>query len=124
MTEEGRLFAYRERARMPGDPVRPVELVKEVPPRSQKVKVRWLDLLVGVVGPVDRANRLVEEAGDLGSVALPVVPDPRRFGHPPYSSGQFPAPAGFLAISVVHTYPTQLESRFGQLSKRYFSAGS
>ncbi len=43
MTEEGRRFAYRERAHTPGDPVRPVELVKEGPPRSQKVKVRWLD---------------------------------------------------------------------------------
>ena len=43
MTEEGRRFAYRERAHTPGNPVRPVELVKEGPPRSQKVKVRWLD---------------------------------------------------------------------------------
>ncbi len=43
MTEEGRRFAYRERAHTPGDSVRPVELVKEGPPRSQKVKVRWLD---------------------------------------------------------------------------------
>lgn len=43
MTEEGQRFAYRERAHTTGDPVRPVELVKEGPPRSQKVKVRWLD---------------------------------------------------------------------------------
>lgn len=43
MTEEGLRYAYRERAHTPGDPVRPVELVKEGPPRSQKVKVRWLD---------------------------------------------------------------------------------
>jgi hypothetical protein len=43
MTEEGRRYAYRERAHTPGDPVRPVELVKEGPPRSQKAKVRWLD---------------------------------------------------------------------------------
>jgi hypothetical protein len=43
MTEEGRRFAYRERAHTPRDPVRPVELVKEGPPRSQKAKVRWLD---------------------------------------------------------------------------------
>jgi hypothetical protein len=42
VTEEGWHFAYRERAHTPGDPVRPVELVKEGPPRSQKVKVRWL----------------------------------------------------------------------------------
>ncbi len=40
--EEGR-YAYRERAHTPGDPVRPVKLVKEGPPRSQKAKVRWLD---------------------------------------------------------------------------------
>jgi hypothetical protein len=43
MTEEGRRYAYRERTHTTGDPVRPVELVKDGPPRSQKVKVRWLD---------------------------------------------------------------------------------
>ena len=43
MTEEGRRYAYRERAHTHGEPVRPVELVKEGPPRSQKAKVRWLD---------------------------------------------------------------------------------
>jgi len=43
MTDAGERFAYRERAHTPGDPVRPVALVKEGPPRSQKVKVRWLD---------------------------------------------------------------------------------
>jgi hypothetical protein len=43
MTEEGRHFAYRERAHTPGDPARPVELVKEGPTRSQKVKMGWLD---------------------------------------------------------------------------------
>ena len=43
MTEEVRRHAYRERAHTPGDPVGPVELVKEGPPRSHKAKVRWLD---------------------------------------------------------------------------------
>jgi hypothetical protein len=43
MSDAGRRFAYRERARSPGEPVRPVEGVKEGPPRSNKVKVRRLD---------------------------------------------------------------------------------
>ena len=43
MMEEGRYFVYREKAHTPGDSVRPCELVKEGPPRSQKTKVRWLD---------------------------------------------------------------------------------
>ncbi len=43
MTKVGRRFAYREHAHTPGDPVRPVEVVKAGPPRSQKVKVRLLD---------------------------------------------------------------------------------
>lgn len=43
MTNEGPRYAYRELAHTPGDPVRPVELAKEGPPLSQKVKVRWLD---------------------------------------------------------------------------------
>jgi sulfopropanediol 3-dehydrogenase len=43
MTRVGRRFAYREHAHTPGDPVRPVEIVKEGPPRSQKLKVRMLD---------------------------------------------------------------------------------
>ena len=43
MSDVGWHFAYRERARTPGDPVRPVEVVKEGPPRSQKVRVRRLD---------------------------------------------------------------------------------
>jgi hypothetical protein len=34
MTEIGRCFAYRERAHAPGDPVRPVELVKDGPART------------------------------------------------------------------------------------------
>lgn len=43
MSDVDRLFAYRDQAYAPGDPVRPVELVKEGPARSQKVKVRRLD---------------------------------------------------------------------------------
>lgn len=43
MSDVGRRFAYRERARSPSEPVRPVEVVKEGPPRSNKVKVRRLD---------------------------------------------------------------------------------
>ncbi len=43
MSNVGRRFAYRERARSPGEPVRPVEVVKEGPPRSNKVRVRRLD---------------------------------------------------------------------------------
>lgn len=39
----GQRFAYRTRARVIGDPVQPVEVVKEGPPRSQKVKIRYLD---------------------------------------------------------------------------------
>ena len=42
MTEEGLRYAYRERAHTHGVPVRPVELVKMGPPRSQKAEVRWL----------------------------------------------------------------------------------
>jgi hypothetical protein len=42
MMEEGRTFAHRERTHTPGDPARPVELVKHGPPHSQKAKVRWL----------------------------------------------------------------------------------
>jgi hypothetical protein len=71
MTEEGRRFAYRERAHTPGDPVRPVTLVKEGPPRSQKVKVRWLDgeyealeewvPKVRLVAPWDGTEALLED---------------------------------------------------------------
>ena len=43
MSDVGRRFAYRERARSPGEPVRPVEVVREGPPRSNKAKVRRLD---------------------------------------------------------------------------------
>jgi len=39
----GRRFAYRERVRAYGEAVRPVEMTKEGPPRSQKARVRWLD---------------------------------------------------------------------------------
>ncbi len=39
----GRRFAYRERVRGYGEPVRPVEVTREGPPRSNKVRVRWGD---------------------------------------------------------------------------------
>jgi hypothetical protein len=39
----GRRFAYRERARSSGTPVRPVEFVKNGPPLSNKAQIRWLD---------------------------------------------------------------------------------
>jgi hypothetical protein len=40
MSTIGRRFAYRERVRAFGEPVRPVEMIKEGPPRSQKARVR------------------------------------------------------------------------------------
>src|SRR5215211_1797328 len=43
MTIVEQRFAYREHAHTSGESVRPVEVVKEGPPRSQKVKIRWLD---------------------------------------------------------------------------------
>src|SRR5687768_8374564 len=43
MSIVGQLFAYRERAHTPGDPLRPVEVTKDGPTRSQKVRIRWLD---------------------------------------------------------------------------------
>lgn len=39
----GRRFAYRERAFTPGEPVRPVDVVRKGPSRSNKVRIRWLD---------------------------------------------------------------------------------
>ena len=71
MTKEGHRYAYRERAHTPGTPVRPVELVKEGPPRSQKAKVRWLDgeyegleewvPKVRLVAPWEEADALLED---------------------------------------------------------------
>lgn len=43
MSVVGQRFAYRERMRAYGEPVRPVEVVREGPPRSNKVRVLWLD---------------------------------------------------------------------------------
>ena len=43
MGDVGRRFAYREKAHAPGHPVRPVEVVKEGSPRSNKARVRRLD---------------------------------------------------------------------------------
>jgi hypothetical protein len=42
MSTIGQRFAYRERVRAYGEPVRPVEVTKEGPPRSNKARVRWL----------------------------------------------------------------------------------
>lgn len=39
----GQRFGYREHAKRLGDPVRPVEVLKKGPPKSHKVRVRWLD---------------------------------------------------------------------------------
>ena len=43
MSTVGNRFAYRERVRAFGEPVRPVEVTKKGPPRSNKARVRWLD---------------------------------------------------------------------------------
>jgi gluconate kinase len=43
MSIVGQRFAYREHAYTPGDPLHPVEMVKEGPPRSNKVRIRWLE---------------------------------------------------------------------------------
>lgn len=43
MSMVGNRFAYRDRVRAYGEPVRPVEVTKEGPPRSNKARVRWLD---------------------------------------------------------------------------------
>jgi hypothetical protein len=43
MSKVGKLFAYREHIRAYGELVRPVEVIKEGPPSSTKVRVRWLD---------------------------------------------------------------------------------
>src|SRR5687767_4239338 len=71
MTRVGWRFAYRERAHTPGDPVRPVEVVMEGPPRSQKVKVRMLDgeyesleqwvPQVRLIAPWEEADALLED---------------------------------------------------------------
>jgi hypothetical protein len=41
MSTIGRRFAYRERVRTFGEPVRPVEMVKEGPPRSRSGSSSW-----------------------------------------------------------------------------------
>jgi hypothetical protein len=43
MSMVGRRFAYRERVRGCGEPVRPAEVTTEGPPRSNKARVRWGD---------------------------------------------------------------------------------
>ncbi len=42
MTDIGKRFAYREHVYTPGEPVRPVEVAKKGPPRSQQVRIRRL----------------------------------------------------------------------------------
>jgi hypothetical protein len=69
--DTGKRYAYRQWARTPEDPVRPVELVREGPPRSQKVRVRWLDgeyegleewvLAVRLVAPWEETAALLED---------------------------------------------------------------
>lgn len=39
----GETWAYRDKPRTPGTPVRPVEVLQHGPPRSQRVRVRWID---------------------------------------------------------------------------------
>lgn len=43
MPEVGERWAYREKARTMGGPVRQVEVLQHGPPRSRKVRIRWLD---------------------------------------------------------------------------------
>lgn len=43
MKEVGKRYGYRERYRTPGEPIRPVLLVKNGPQKSKQVRVRWLD---------------------------------------------------------------------------------
>ena len=71
MSDVGRRCAYRERARSPGEPVRPIEVVEEGPPRPNKVKVRRLDgeyegleewfPKVRLVAPWEEAEALLED---------------------------------------------------------------
>jgi hypothetical protein len=71
VTDVGRRFAYRERAFTPGEPVRPVEMVRKGPPRSNKVRIRWLEgeyegleewvPQLRLVAPWDEADALLED---------------------------------------------------------------
>lgn len=51
----GEHWGYREKARTLGQPLRPVEVLQLGPPRSRKVRVRWLD------GEYDGLNQWVPE---------------------------------------------------------------
>jgi hypothetical protein len=71
MSIVGQRYAYRQRAHTRGEPVRPVEVVKEGPPRSQKVRIRWLDgeyegleewvPMVRLVAAWDQADAFLED---------------------------------------------------------------
>jgi hypothetical protein len=71
MSKVGKFFAYRQRVRAYGEPVRPVEVTREGPPRSQKVRVRWLDgeyegleewvPKIRLLAPWDEAEALLED---------------------------------------------------------------
>lgn len=71
MSTIGRCFAYRERVRAFGEPVRPVEMIKEGPPRSNKARVRWLNgeyegleewvPRIRLLAPWEEAEALLEE---------------------------------------------------------------
>jgi hypothetical protein len=71
MSIVGQRFAYRERVRAYGEPVRPVEVTKEGPPRSNKARVRWLDgeyegleewvPKIRLLAPLEEAEALLED---------------------------------------------------------------
>jgi hypothetical protein len=71
MSTVGKLFAYREHVRAYGEPVRPVEVTREGPPRSNKARVRWLDgefegleewvLKIRLLAPWEEAEALLED---------------------------------------------------------------
>jgi hypothetical protein len=69
-SEIGRRFAYREHVFTPGEPVRPVELVRTGPPRSNKVRIRWLDYecerLRGVGAPASAGGTVERSTGAAG----------------------------------------------------------
>jgi hypothetical protein len=71
MSIVGKRFAYRDRIRAYGEPVRPVEVTREGPPRSNKARVRWLDgeyegleewvPKIRLLAPWDEAEALLED---------------------------------------------------------------
>jgi hypothetical protein len=71
MSTVGNLFAYRKHVRAYGESVRPVEVTKEGPSRSNKVRIRWLDgeyegleewvPKMRLLAPWDEAEALLED---------------------------------------------------------------